>query len=424
MSAVVTGQSPGGHSFPGHSPGGRPTGETADPGARAGDRTAAQVWRSSRLPLLVVGLLLVAAAALALSNAGQRSGALDPQATDPSGSKALAVLLAARGVTVQRVVGTGQAVDQLAGSGTLLVTVPAEVPDATLRRLAALGPGIRIVLLDPDAPALRRVTTTITEQPGPPLAVTPRDAGCGLAAAATAGRVELGGTTYDGGEQRCYDATLVTGHTPGGAELVVLGAPDPLTNDRLGQQGNAALGLSLLGGSGAVRWALPGGSDLAGAPSRHSLLDVLPRWVGPVALELLLAGLLLALWRGRRFGPLVAEPLPVVVRAAETVEGRGRLYRRAGARDSAAQALREGALHQIRPALGLGRTADATDDERSPAAVVAAVAARTGRPAEGVGAILYGPVPADDSGLVALAGSLDDTVRATVTERSTPEGTT
>ena len=33
--------------------------------------------------------------------------------------------------------------------------------------------------------------------------------------------------------------------------------------------------------------------------------------------------LLVALWQGRRIGPLVAEDLPVVVRASETVEGRG-----------------------------------------------------------------------------------------------------
>ena len=61
------------------------------------------------------------------------------------------------------------------------------------------------------------------------------------------------------------------------------------------------------------------------------------RWI---VWQLCLAVLLLALWKGRRIGPLVAEQLPVVVRASETVEGRGRLYRSRRASDRAADALR------------------------------------------------------------------------------------
>ena len=78
--------------------------------------------------------------------------------------------------------------------------------------------------------------------------------------------------------------------------------------------------------------------------------------------------LLAALWQGRRLGPLVAEQLPVVVRASETVEGRGRLYRSRRARDRAADALRTATLQRMLPRLGLG-AARAT-------AVVAAVAGR------------------------------------------------
>jgi hypothetical protein len=52
------------------------------------------------------------------------------------------------------------------------------------------------------------------------------------------------------------------------------------------------------------------------------------------------------------------------------------------------------------PRLGLRR-----DD--SPTAVVDAVAARTGRPAAEVSAVLYGAEPGDDPALVALADQLD-----------------
>ena len=108
------------------------------------------------------------------------------------------------------------------------------------------------------------------------------------------------------------------------------------------------------------------------------------------------AVLLVAFWRGRRLGPVVAERLPVVVRAAETVEGRGRLYRARRARDRAAAAL------------GAGRSTGSPPGSASPRRragrrVVAAIAVRTGQDPQEVGAALYGPPPADDAGLVGLA---------------------
>jgi len=115
--------------------------------------------------------------------------------------------------------------------------------------------------------------------------------------------------------------------------------------------------------------------------------------------------------RGRRLGPPVVEPLPVVVRAAEAVEGRSRLYRRAQARDRAAEALRSGALARLVPRLGIDRARGA---EPPPEAIVAAVASRSGRPEAAVHAVLFGPPPSDDAGLVALADSLDSIVRDTL----------
>jgi len=108
----------------------------------------------------------------------------------------------------------------------------------------------------------------------------------------------------------------------------------------------------------------------------------------------------LALWRMRRLGPLVTEPLPVVVRACETVEGHGRLYRSRRARDRAAAALRGAALGRIVTRLGLPRgvTDDATCQE---------LASRTGRDAVEIRAILFGAVPGDDAALVKLTADLD-----------------
>jgi hypothetical protein len=90
----------------------------------------------------------------------------------------------------------------------------------------------------------------------------------------------------------------------------------------------------------------------------------------------------------------------VVVRAAEVVEGHGRLYRRAGARDRAAAALRGATLTRLATHAGLRRGAR-TDD------VVAVAAAVTGRPAADVWYLLGGPPPADDADLLRLAAELD-----------------
>jgi hypothetical protein len=116
--------------------------------------------------------------------------------------------------------------------------------------------------------------------------------------------------------------------------------------------------------------------------------------------ELLVALVLLALWRARRLGRVVPEPLPVIVRAAEAIEGRGRMYRAARARDTAAAELRGGARRRLGPRVGAGRNP-------TPDALVAGVAGHTGRSADEVSALLYGPEPADDTALVRLADDLD-----------------
>jgi hypothetical protein len=110
---------------------------------------------------------------------------------------------------------------------------------------------------------------------------------------------------------------------------------------------------------------------------------------------------LAALWRMRRFGPLVFEPLPVVVRASETAEGHGRLYRSRRARDRAAAALRAAAAARLTTRTGLPQAT-------SPEVICQELARRTGRGAGEIRAMLFGPVPGDDAALMKLATDLDD----------------
>ncbi|MGN9915460.1 DUF4350 domain-containing protein [Micromonospora palomenae] len=140
-------------------------------------------------------------------------------------------------------------------------------------------------------------------------------------------------------------------------------------------------------------------------PDRQNpLWAAFPAWFWALLVQLALAALLVVLWRARRLGPPVAEPLPVRVRSAETVLGRARLYQRARARGPAADTLRAAALDRLAARLNLPATTP-------PAEVAALVAARTGGTTDEAHELLYGGEPSSDAELLALARSLDRVTR-------------
>jgi hypothetical protein len=124
-----------------------------------------------------------------------------------------------------------------------------------------------------------------------------------------------------------------------------------------------------------------------------------------VAWELLIATVVALLWRARRLGPVVTEPLPVVVRSAETVEGRARLYRASHSRGHAAAILRTAAVRRLATRLGVPVGA-------SPEEVATLAAAAAGVREGEVHELLLGTGPRDDAGLVALAAALDGIERS------------
>ena len=124
-----------------------------------------------------------------------------------------------------------------------------------------------------------------------------------------------------------------------------------------------------------------------GSPSIWSLF---PPWTQRAFWWLLVVGVLVALWRGRRFGPVVTEPLPVVVRSAEVVEGHGRLYRRAAGPRPGGRAAAGGRRH---PA---GEPARARPAGRCRPGGGRAATPRRPAPARPMRSL--GPVPADDRG--------------------------
>jgi hypothetical protein len=231
--------------------------------------------------------------------------------------------------------------------------------------------------------------------------------GCDLREAARAGEVQFGvsdkfESAGDFPITSCYRGALVR-YSDDGRTVTVVGSSDFMTNGGLSTAGNAALAMNLGGADPRVIWYAPqqreGYSD-AGA----EISDLIPPAVRWIIFQLCLAIALVALWRGRRLGPLVAERMPVVVRASETVEGRGRLYRSRRARDRAADALRTATLQRMLPRLGLANNAE-------PPAIVAAVAQRCGAHPQTLAHTLFGPPPQSDDDLVNLARELDNIER-------------
>lgn len=381
------------------------TRQTSPGGAVGGGSATAPTlrsrWRGMRWFVLLGLIVVLLAAGTVLFGPDQGAARpLDPADTSFSGSKALAELLRERGVTVDRVDSVAEAAAKGPGR-LLLITSTLYVNDHDLAEIQ----GDRVLVhgsssLDVLAPGV--------EAEPDPVRQRSREPECALPAATAAGSAFLGERAFTGprGSIGCYPAgdgwTLLSYPNAGGT-TTVLGSADFMTNQRLSEDGNAALALNLLSTGKPVTWLVPPDDPPVGrlpGEAGRSVYDLMPAGIPWAVLMACLTVVLVAFWRGRRLGPVVVERLPVVVRAAETVEGRGQLYRARRARARAADSLRAGTVDRLTPRLGLYSGADRHQ-------IVAALAVRTGEDPQRVGGALYGPPPADDNELVALAGYLD-----------------
>lgn len=377
--------------------------------------SARLVWTRARGIALALLLLLAAAIAIATIRSDTRHGTLDPRSVDTYGSRAVAELLADRGVGTRVVTTLDEARAASAADTTLLVAVPDLLTprQQTWLHSATAASGGRTVLVAPGSPSVERLAPGVTADPATSFDSTLQP-DCDLPAARRAGSADLGGiryTTTHLDADQCYPserlATLLRlPQTTGNGDTVVLGAPDILYNDRLDAHGNASLALQLLGSRPHLVWYLPSLSDAsaADADDERSFLDLLPSgWIWGT-LQLFIAAALAALWRARRLGPLVPEKLPVAIRASETVEGRARLYRKADARDRAAAALRSTTRTRLAPLMGVP-----VAQAHTPEALLPALSAHPHQHGDGqaLHTLLFGPPPRDDAALISLADQLD-----------------
>jgi len=357
-------------------------------------------WRWA-LPALIA-ICAVAAIGTYLT-APRPGGQMDPESTGPEGAHALIALLRDHGVTVV----VANNVDDAASAarpGTLLLFAQTQrvSTEGLLNRLAD-APG-DLLLVEPTSHARAALAPGIRSG-GASTSNTKPD--CALREADQAGAVDFGpSNTFravgDKTVSSCYGGALVR-YRDGDRTVTVVGSSDFLTNGSLLRAGNAALAMNLAGQHPRLVWYAPQHIE-GGSSGKGKIFDLIPDNVVWMVVQLWLTVALIALWKGRRIGPLVAEKLPVVVRASETVEGRGRLYRSRRARDRAAQALRSAALQRMLPRLGLGV-------DTPPPAVILAIAQHGRSDPEWLRHILFGPPPATDADLIRLTRALDDIER-------------
>jgi hypothetical protein len=363
--------------------------------------------------LVAAGIMLLTfLIALSLIGSSSSQGpALDGTSARQNGAKAVLEVLRQHGVavTVTRSIGGAEKALGTGHNATLALYDPNGYLDSS--QLSTIG-GIAddTVLVTPTFRQLQTLETGIGSAGAPASGSRNLAARCDFGPAQRAGTISAPSSVYrfSGGEYTgCFpsdsDSYAVIRGVHDGKASTVVGSRSVFDNENITKAGNAALALGVLGENPTLVWYLPSLSDVqaTGPAGPPSLGELTPGWLTPVIGLLVAVVIAAALWRGRRFGPLVVENLPVLVRAEETMEGRARLYQRSSARLRALDALRIGTVDRLASRCGLPRTATVLE-------VSDAVASLTGLDRASVYAVLVGAVPRSDTELLEFSDRLAD----------------
>lgn len=376
----------------------------------SGSASLAAGWQRWRAWLIIGLIVVLGGVGIAVLQQPPANPFLNPGNVSAVGAHALADIMVGLGHDVVTTTSASAAERGATRGSTLVITNTDYLTQADLEALGRVQADV--VLVQPDAVALAAIAPTVafTGRPEPVVVTAPA---CRLRAATLAGPADMGGENLlvrgpGTVAQQCY--TSASGPTLvqvvlRGRTVTVLATSVPMTNGRLAAQGNAALSINLLP-THRIIWLVPdivAVTTTANAGPR-SFTSLIPLAAYLVIIQLCIAALLTAAWRARRLGQLVAEPLPVVIRAAETTEGHGRLYQARHARAQAAEALRGAARARLERVAGLPAGS-------VPDAVVGALVQRAAVPAPRIAELLFGPAPPTDEALVSLARDLDQLER-------------
>jgi hypothetical protein len=354
--------------------------------------------------LIALMALAAVAATFALTGNTQDKARLSAANPHSNGAEALITVLRADGidVTTPQTIGAAVTDARQSGAKTTLVVYDQNsiLSSSQFRRLAPLDADL--ILIEPDSAALTALASSVSHAGA--LASSVQSADCDLPIARRAGNASGLAHGYRITSRGADAVGCFGGHgvyamvriRTAGRSITILGATTTVTNGSIEQRGNAALALGLFGESTHLVWYLP---TLADANVVQDGVIPNPPWV---VWAIVLAGLVLVaagVWRGRRFGPVVVERMPIFVRSSETLEGRSRLYQRFSARTHASDSLRIGAIGRMATACGLPTRAGLDE-------VIGTIARITGTPVSELRAILVDTLPASDAELIRLSDDL------------------
>lgn len=364
-------------------------------------RSSRRVWTW----LGVIAAVSLSIGAVAALRGPSSSAPLDPDSATPKGSMALAHLLEDRGISVNKVHTFAEASTADATQTLLIVNTSLISAAAGLDLVGTAAK--RTVVVGTDGGAATLVKSRTDAEPAE------LTADCHLAEAQAAGTATFSDQMISGTPQRCFSGASGAGLLFK-ESLFVLADGSAMMNENLAEAGNAALGLNLLSPTDQVLWFIPSPSDLELAEgSATTPSDLLPSWIAPVLFQALLVFGALALWRGRRLGPLIREPLPVVVPAHETDEGYASLLQRNSHPDVAAAALREASMARLESMHDL-------PSQPNPSLLAGALADRLGQSEESIADVLWERRITTDTGLARLNLDLNRLEESTRLDGSTP----
>jgi hypothetical protein len=371
--------------------------------------TSTPTRRLTRAPVAVLSLLVVSALALTLLSRGSQANNddLDPANPGFAGAQGLAHVLANHGVKVTIVRRQRDFLDQGVDAATTVAIIgTSNLSGRTAHTaLAHAASAASLVLLDPDPVVIRGMGLPVDSRPSNLMDVAAGCRGTGVGetyrlAQADRAYVRLHGAAgtacfsdkVDGGS-----AMLSLHAARGQPSVVLIGDESLITNGAILNADNAAIALNLFGHSDHLIWYLPSAADMTAADGAQR--SITPSWFGPALVLGASAVVLLCLWRGRRLGRLVTEPLPVIVRAVETTESRARMYRKARDRNRALSVLQQATRRRLASYLGLPASATVSD-------VAAACAPVSRRSYQEVLDLLQSPAAHDDASLMERANTL------------------
>jgi hypothetical protein len=331
---------------------------------------------------------------------------LDPSSPSPAGVKGMVLLLEELGAEVT-------VADDVPAPGEAdVVLVLQDLLDddsrAEVRRWTIDGG--RLVVADPYSLLTPELAGPADVLGGLSASTTIGSDTCDVEAVTELGAVDVPGAVLylvPEGASSCYgdgEQAFLVVQGMGDGVAVAVGGAGTFTNTALGEESNASLAGALLApepGSRVVILEPP----TAGA-GEQDIADVVAPGVPRALVQLCVAFLIFAWWRARRLGQPVREPQPVQLEGSELVAAVGHLLQQNRTPQAAADLLRHDLRRTLEERLGVPKDAP-------PDVVAALVAARTGLPAEEVGAAVTATPVQSEGDLVEVAKKIE-TIRGEV----------